>query len=314
MSEILVITCPSGKQCSHLIPQVYDKGQFQLRLAAQSESSAAKLKEKYPKAEVVVVELTSLPSCQDLVAGASVIYHVGPSLHSRELEMGLNMIDATVSASPRPRHFVLSTVAGTQIRYLMQHDLKCRVEERLYLSPINWTILQPSNFMDAYPVAELAAQDEPHFEYRWNPDMQNSLVALRDLGEAAAKVLHEGEKHYFAQYQLTSTMPRSDGDVIRIIEQIIKKDIKARVVPLEAATQSVLGWLFAKELDSSQGSLPTAAANTGDIRPDITQDEMERIVLFSNRRGLRVSPNIMRWLLGREPTSVEEWVRLELNK
>lgn len=46
MSEILVITCPSGKQCSHLIPQVYDKGKFQLRLAAHSESSAAKLKEK----------------------------------------------------------------------------------------------------------------------------------------------------------------------------------------------------------------------------------------------------------------------------
>lgn len=76
MSEILVVTCPSGKQCSYLLPLLYNKGKFQLRLAAHSESSAARLREKYPDAEVVQVDLASAAACAGLLRGATSVYHV----------------------------------------------------------------------------------------------------------------------------------------------------------------------------------------------------------------------------------------------
>ncbi|KAG8159632.1 hypothetical protein KVR01_010269 [Diaporthe batatas] len=305
MSELLVITCPSGKQCAHLIPLLYNKGRWTLRLAAHSQASQEKLKSQYPDAEVIPTDLSSFSDCQSLLTGATAVYHVGPSFHSREREIGFNMIDAAVAETKRPgsafKHFVFSGVMGTQIRNLMQHELKALVEERLYLSAgLSWTILQPANFMDFFPVALLAGQERPVLDKLWSPDAANSMVALRDLAEAAARVLDEGERHYFAQYQLASTLPTSENEVAGIIGRHLGREVSTRAPTFEEGAGRVLHYLFG------------AAAAEGDPRPDITRDEAERFILFSNRRGLRGSPNVLRWLLGREPTTVDEWVRREL--
>lgn len=82
--------------------------------------------------------------------------------------------------------------------------------------------------MDAYPVAMLAAQERPVVEKLWTPEVPTSLIALRDLAEASAKVLNEGEAHYLAEYRLCSTMPRSDGHVIQSIGLRVGKDIETK--------------------------------------------------------------------------------------
>lgn len=149
MSEILAITCPSGKQCSHLIPRLYQQGSYTLRLAAHTEASAQKLRASYPEAQVVKIDLQSLADCQTLLQGATAIYAVLPSLHSREKEIGFNLVDAAVHETNRGgnvfKHFVLSSVMCTQHRSLLQHDLKSYVEERLFLSALDWTIVKPTN-------------------------------------------------------------------------------------------------------------------------------------------------------------------------
>ena len=73
MSEILAITCPSGKQCSHLIPLLYNRGPFTLRLAAHSSASATKLRAQYPLAEVLSIDLQSPSDCRKLLHGATAI-------------------------------------------------------------------------------------------------------------------------------------------------------------------------------------------------------------------------------------------------
>ncbi len=248
MSEILVITCPSGKQCSHLIPLLYNKGTFKLRLAAHSSGSLSRLQLAYPDAEVVQSDLSSRENCHKLLRGATAVYHVGPSLHSREMDMGFNMIDAAVAESQVPgnafKHFVFSSVLCTQHRNLVQHDLKARIEEWLCLSPLNFTILQPTNFMDTYPVAMLCAQPNPSIEKVWAPEIPNSLIALRDLGEAAARVLLERETHYWAQYQLCSTLPLSNAEVVEVIEKYAGKKIQMLTPSFERGVQILLRNMF----------------------------------------------------------------------
>ncbi|KAJ5587522.1 uncharacterized protein N7459_003287 [Penicillium hispanicum] len=323
MSEILVVTCPSGKQCAHLIPLVYQRGQFKLRLAAHSVSSQSRLQSQYPEAEVVHTDLASLDDCRKLLAGATAVYHVGPSFHSREMEMGFNMIDAAIAESQQPdsrfQHFVFSSVLGTQHRNLMQHDLKSRVEERLFLSPINFTILQPTNFMDAYPVAQLAEQSKPVVHKLWNPNIPNSVVALHDLAEAAAKVLTEREAHFFAQYPLCSTMPVSDSTIIAVIEKHLGKKIEVLTPSFEEGVENCIQYLFGGAESAVYAGEQVAedlkrAAADGELRPDITRDEAERLVLFYNRRGLKGNPRVLRWLIGREPTTVDEWVQAQLQR
>ena len=329
MSAIIVITCPSGKQSSHLIQRLYAvshtfPSSFTLRLAAHSDTSAAKLASTYPLAEIKQTDLSDLSACVALLKDATSVYHVGPSFHSREKEMGLNMIDAAVYESSRPgnnfQHFVFSSVLSTQHRSLMQHDLKSYVEERLMLSPINWTILQPTNFMDAYPVALFAKQESPVMERLWDPKTANSLIALKDLAEAAEKVLREGSAHYFAQYPLCSTTPISDQSVADAIAKRLGKTIEVRTPTFENGLAHTLAYLFggddkvrASELYAGRDQKTGIAASGGEMRRDITRDEAARLCLFYNHRGLVGNPSVLRWLLGRKPTSLEEWVDSQLD-
>lgn len=303
MNEIVVVTCPSGNQCSHLIPLLQKETNFKIRLAAHSSHSKSALQAKYPDAEVFESDISSLNDCRKLLAGATSVYHVGPSLHSRETEMGFNMIDAAVAEGQKVgsafKHFVFSSVLGTQHRNLMQHDLKSRIEERLFLSPLNFTILQPTNFMDAFPVAWLAEQSNPTLERLWTPDIPNSVVALQDLAAAGVRVLKEREMHYFAQYPLCSTLPISDAEIIRIIEKRIGKDVILKSPSFETGVDHLAAVLFGDKSsgiyagDQVDANMKYPAADD-DIRPDISRDEAERLVLFYNRRGLRGNPSVLR--------------------
>ncbi|EFY96636.1 hypothetical protein MHUMG1_01345 [Metarhizium humberi] len=310
MSEILVITCPGGKQCSRLIPLLYNKGKFQLRLAAHSAQSAEKLKSLYPDAEVVTVDLQSLAECTKLLEGATAINAVLPSLHSHEKVMGFNLIDAAVIESRREgnvfKHFLFSSVLSTQHRTLLHHDLKSYVEEHLFLSPITcWTILKPVNFMDTFPLARLASQEKPVLDKWWSPNYASSLVSLKDLAEVSAKVLNERERHFLAEYPLCSTTPIAETEVVKLVEKRIGKQIEVRVPSLEAGSDKLMEFLY--------GDKTGKTGNQGDPRGDLVRDTVERLILYYNRRGLQGSPNVMRWLLEREPTSVEQWIESVLS-
>ncbi|KAK4506802.1 hypothetical protein PRZ48_000535 [Zasmidium cellare] len=313
MPPIIVVTCPSGRIGNHLLPLLTASNKYTLRLAAHTQSSATKLSKTYPQAEVVTTDLTCLQSCQTLLHSTTAAIHIGPSLHSREKEMGLNMVDAAVAETQRNgsvfTHFIFSSVLGTQHRQLMQHDLKSYIEERIMISPpsLNWTILKPTNFMDAYPVRMLAGMEKPEIERTWTPETPNSVIALHDLAEAIAKVLGEGERHYLAEYPLSGTMPVSDKAIIETISRHIGKKVEIRRPTFEAGVSRLMFFLY------GQGDAPDFdAAAEGDLRGDVCRDGAERLVLFYRRRGLRGSPNVLRWLLGREPMGVEEWVRGQL--
>jgi hypothetical protein len=55
-------------------------------------------------------------------------------------------------------------------------------------------------------------------------------------------------------------------------------------------------------------------ANEGDPLNAHVRDHAERLVLFYNRRGLNGNPNVLRWLLGREPTTIDQWIEIQLEQ
>ena len=157
----------------------------------------------------------------------------------------------------------------------------------------------------------------------WDPYIPNSLVALQDIADAAAKVLNEREDHYLAEYPLCSTMPISDADVAKAISKRIGKTIEARSPTFEAGVERAMVYVgctyrkvtgdVAKVLNEQSTKGPEVM-NAGDMRGDITLDEAERLILFYNRRGLKGSPNVLKWLLGRPPTTVEQWIEIQLKE
>lgn len=153
--------------------------------------------------------------------------------------------------------------------------------------------------MDTFPLAALVAQEKPVLEKWWSPNYPSSLVSLKDLAEVSAKVLEERERHYLAEYPLCSTLPIAETEVVRIVEKRINKSIEVRVPSLEGGADRLMKFLYGGGPD--EGS-------KGDPRGDLVRITVERLLLYYNSRGLQGSPNVMRWLLEREPTSVEQWI------
>ena len=298
-SDFLVITSAGGKQASNLLPFLPES--LKLRLVVHSASSATRLRQTYPKAEVLTGDLNFPTFCTEVVRDATALYHIGPPFNSSEKAMGLNLIAAATferRARHRFRHFVYSSVLHSIIQKMLNHDCKRYVEEALVESGLPFTILQPTHFMDMIPVKKLAEEEGDKVVYpaKWDPSVEFSFVALKDLGEVASKVLDEGEKHYGATYEMCGTGAVSYNTICQIIGEKIGKEVVVEQASYEESVNGFLGMTFGEDTD---------AYNT---------DCAERMLLYYNRRGIVGNPNVMGWILGKKPLGIAEWIDMQIGK
>jgi len=304
-ATMIVITSASGRQASSFIPLLLSNSLGPLRLVVKSASSEERLRSAYPSAEVIRADLAHPDECTRVVRDAVTIYHVNPSFHPAETELGKNMVDAALAESKRSgngfKHFVFSSVIQTQLRKLMNHDVKRYVEEYLMESGLNYTILKPTTFLDNFTPAlkglvQDAANGKHELEYKaaWSPDVLFSELAMRDLGEASLKVITEREKHYFASYDLASTMPQPWGKKIDLLAAEIGCNIKVDIQPLQQVVP---------------GFIKTLLGCSSEEAHFVTVDTAERMILYYNRHGIVGNPAILEMILGRKATTTEDWIK-----
>lgn len=296
--DLAVIVGAAGHQCSHIIPRLYTK--IALRLVVNSDKSAKTLAQKYPDAEVIAADLALPTDCDRVLRGASTVYHLGPTLHPNEKEMGLNMVAAAVAESEAPgsrfKHFVFSSVLNTQLRKMHNHDDKRYIEEALILSGLNYTVLQPGDFLEVgIPVKAWLNEEKPVCHSFIAQETRSSFVALKDLGEVAAKVILERERHFQALYPLVSVGPITYGDATSYVAKVIGKEISIERYSVEEGAKWILDSLFGDH------------EKAGPVR----RDKMESLTLFYSRRGIQGNSNVLEWLLERKPTSLSSYVGYE---
>ncbi|KAJ6112000.1 hypothetical protein N7523_008061 [Penicillium sp. IBT 18751x] len=293
-TDVVLLTCASGKQCSRLIPLLYNQWNH-LRLAVNTLSSEESLKKKWPNATVVRADMSRAEDARRLLCGVTTVLYIGPSAHSHETEIGYTMIDAARHESQQGtlKHFIYSSVLHPQLRKLMNHDCKRYVEEYLIESGLNYTIIQPSHILDQFPVEHLLQSEDPVFPASFDPQVTFSFTVLQDLAEAFARIINEREKHYLAEYTACSSGPTSYADLIAMLSEEIDKPIR------------ILRKDFFESSDQFQNTL---AGKHGDVPPG-TRDTIQRLLLYYNFYGIKGNPNVLGWLIGRAPTTVKELLR-----
>ncbi len=294
MAELIVFTCASGKQCSHIIPLLYQEPSlFKLRLIVHSETSLERLSKQFPNAEVRRGNLGNDEECLEIVRGATTVYHIGPTFHPHEAQFGFNMIDASVQESQKPdsrfSHFIFSSVLHPEISKLLNHDRKRQVEEYLCESPLKYTILQPSHFADNAMGRIMQFKDSPTpvFIAAHDPEVEFSFSCLHDHAEASLKVIRERSKHFYATYQLVSTGPMKYTEYIRSVGQVLGKTIEVKRMPYEEVVEMYGNVVFGAHVEVDQRF----------------RDGLERLLLYYNKRGIIGSPSVLQWLLGRPGTT-----------
>jgi NAD(P)H dehydrogenase (quinone) len=212
-------------------------------------------------------------------AGARAIYHICPNV-SRD-EMAYARAVATAARAHGVRRVVYHSVLHPQIEAMPHHWQKMRVEEMLFEAGFDLTVLQPTAYMQNILGAWGGIIRDGVFRFPYPAATRLSLVDLDDVGEAAAIVLTQ-DGHHGASYELAGTPALSQSDVAAALGVALGRIVRAEEEPLAA-------W--------------EARARAGGM------GEYERITLAAMFRyyaayGLVGNAHVLRWLLGRAPTSL----------
>ena len=287
-SKIILVTLANGKQCRHLIPILLSNPEITVRAFVHSDKSAQQLISDLaqPKnLETAVGDLLVPADVTRAMDGVHTVFHVGPPMSVHETYIGINVIQAAEKAGVH--HFVFSSVLHPIRSKLLNHDVKRPVEEYLIESPLNWTILQPTHFMQNTSPAQAVKTGTLPVAY--NPDNEMGFIDLRDMAEVTKGILKSPEKHYRARYELCGENV-SYTQYAKMISDVSGKQVQAVKTD---------GLALAKKVSNGDRNF---------------EDRFARMFYYYDRWGLVGNSNILGWLLGKPPRTLEGFIKNSLEE
>ncbi len=230
--------------------------------------------------QTVIGDLTEPASLAAAVAGVDGVFHIGPAHAAGEAQMGVAMVDAARAAGVRK--FVFSGVIHPSISAMTNHAAaKLPVEDALYSSELDFTVLQPARFMQNFKGSWSDVVEHGRLAQPYSPAVKMCSVDYRDVAEAAALAL-TGDQLSYGTFELCAPGNQDSHDVAAILSEVLGRQITAVQTPLEE---------FSSHLPE------------GPFR-----DGMARMMAHYDRHGLPGgNPLVLRAILGREPRTLKDY-------
>ncbi len=229
--------------------------------------------------DVVVGAMDDTLALARALRGVDVAYHICPNVHPNEVTFARLLIStATDLGVPR---LVYHSVLHPQIEAMPHHWNKMRVEEMLFCSSLDITVLQTTAYMQNSLAQWNNMVRDGVYRVPYPIETRLSLVDLDDVAEAAAIVLTSA-RHSGATYELVGTPPLSQIEIAATFAQTLNKTVHAEAEALEAWEQRA------------------RAAGMDDYQ----RETLIKMFHAYARDGLKGNPNVLTWLLGRPPTSL----------
>ncbi|MGV0743451.1 SDR family oxidoreductase [Mycolicibacterium sp. XJ870] len=228
--------------------------------------------------EAVVADLTRPDSLRSAVADMDGVFHIGPGLSPHEADMGTALVAAARAA--RVPKFVFSGVIHPTISALSNHAAKLPVEDALYCSGLDFTVLQPARFMQTLRDYWLADRDELAMPYSVTSSM--SWVDYRDVAEVAAVAMTSDQLSH-GTFELSSPGILDGVRTAAMLSEITGKHITAVHIPAAGYAQRL---------------------------PQPHRAAFLRMMAYYDRVGLPAgNAQVLTTLLGRQPRTVQAFLR-----
>lgn len=232
--------------------------------------------------DVIVGDMRAQEFMNRAVQGVRSIYHICPNVNPDEMAIGQIAINAALSAGVE--RFIYHSVLHPQTERMPHHWYKLRVEEALFESGLSYTVLQPAVYMQNMLAHWEKITKAGIYPVPYSADTRLSLVDLQDVIQAAAIVLTE-TGHTGATYELVGTNALSQNDIAAILSEVLDRPVEVEVMPHDNWKREALS----TGLDNYQVSTLIKMFN------------------YYDQYGFSGNPNVLAWLLGREPTSLAKF-------
>jgi len=278
---MVVVTGAAGKTGRAVIRALAVRGA--LVRAVVHRPGQARLVEELGAHQAVVGDMRRKSTMDGAVGGVRAIYHICPNVHPEEDAIGRTAIDAARSAGVQC--FVYHSVLHPQVKDMPHHWLKMKVEQQLFRSGLDFTILQPAAYMQNVLSQWEDVLQQSIYAVPYAVETRLGMVDLEDVAEAAAIVLTE-PGHGGATYELVGPQVLSQTEFAEILSQELGRQVCAETIPTST-------W-------------KSRARNSG--LSDYQVNTLVAMFRYYERFGFWGSPRVLTWLLGRRPTTFASFV------
>ena len=237
--------------------------------------------------KVIVGDMRDVSAIRTSMDTVRSVYHICPNMSPDEITIGKLVIGEARKA--RVEHFVYHSVLHPQSEKMKHHWGKLRVEEMIFESGVPFTILQPAPYMQNLLAdwKNIVKNGVLRIPYSARADF--SFIDLEDLAEAVKVVLTE-PNHRNATYELAGTSPISHVEVAKILSHVLDRDVRVE-------EEKISNWkLRVKGLS------------------EYALENLIKMFEYYDQWGLVGNPNVLRWLIKKEPTSLESFIERNLNE
>ncbi|MGB7873308.1 MAG: NmrA family NAD(P)-binding protein [Anaerolineales bacterium] len=228
--------------------------------------------------KIIVGDMRDVPTIRSAMQGMKSVYHICPNMNPDEVGIGRLMIDEAQKAGVG--HFVYHSVLHPQTEKMKHHWAKLRVEEMIFESGLPFTVLQPAPYMQNLLAGWKSIVEDGVLRVPYSVESEFSFVDLDDVAEAAKFVLDE-QNHINAIYELTGTLPTSHIEVAEILSSVLNRNVRAE-----------------KEGTSDWKSRASGMS-------EYAVENLINMFGYYDQWGLMGNPNVLRWILKREPITLE---------
>lgn len=219
-ATVLVVGA-TGKFAGLVVPELLRR-KVMVRALVRDEARAS-IARSLGAMETAIGDLRNIDSLAAATRGVDGVFHIGPAFTPDEAAMGVALVEAAEHSGVRK--FVFSSVIQPTNTRLANHASKIPVEDALYSSQLEYTILHPANFMQNIGLAWPSIRDHSSFGEPFPLDTSIARVDYRDVAEVAAIALTEDRLAY-ATLELCAGM-FSRMDIVAALSEALGRPIAA---------------------------------------------------------------------------------------
>jgi len=278
---MIFLTGAAGKTGRSILRALSAKG-IQAKVLVRSSQQADSIR-AIGAFETILGDLRDSSTYETRLSGVDKIYYICPNVAPDELLIGNTLLK--IAQNNKVQHFVYHSVLHPQVEDMPHHWQKMRMEEAIFKSGIDFTILQPCAYMQNVLAGWKRIVDDGRYVVPYKISSKLSIVDLNDVGEAAARIL-SGADFANAILELAGPEPLPQTEVAAQLSAALGR-------PVEAVEQSRVEW----KQRAQQGGMDERQI-----------DVLLKMFEYYDQYGLVGNPWVLENLLERKPTTFKQFL------